>query len=179
MSRQKLLTLLMAFLLAPLGFSSPQQPKFTGTWKQSGERCVPKRSGDVTRRIDLRGADLVVETTILRGSGPPRHAVQRYRIDGEVSVSTGADGDEFHTSVVWQDQSLVFAIEEHEDGRILHSKETWTLSANAAELQVQRQNLDGSMVAAQGQMLVYLRQPAEVAGRLRLVTGRVSSEVVL
>ena len=52
--------------------------------------------------------------------------MQRYTTDGKVSMSTGADGDEFHTSVVWKESSLVFSIEEHEDGRILLSRETWT-----------------------------------------------------
>jgi hypothetical protein len=48
-----------------------------------------------------------------------------------ISISTGTDGDEFHTSVIWKDSSLVFSIEEHEDGRILQSKETWSLIEDA------------------------------------------------
>ena len=72
---------------------------------------------------------------MLRNSGPPRHAVQRYSTDGRTSVSTGADGDEFHTSVTWSGPSLVFAVEEHEDGRIILSKETWTLIENGAALE--------------------------------------------
>ena len=72
---------------------------------------------------------------MLRSSGPPRHAVQRYSTDGKTSVSTGADGDEFHTSVTWSGPSLVFAVEEHEDGRIILSKETWTLIENGTALE--------------------------------------------
>jgi hypothetical protein len=121
-------------LLAATGVSASANGNFSGTWKQSNERCVPKRTGDVTLHIDHRDPDLIVETTVLRGSEPPRHAVQRYSTDGRTSVSIGADGDEFHTSVTWSGSSLVFAVEEHEDGRILLSKETWTLLENGAVL---------------------------------------------
>jgi hypothetical protein len=79
--------------------------------------------------------------------------VQKYTTDGGVSVSTGADGDEFHTSVVWKDSSLVFAVEEHEDGRILHSQETWSLIESGATLQRIRERPDG-----QKQILFYRRQ---------------------
>jgi hypothetical protein len=125
---------------------------FFGTWKQSNERCIPKRTGDVTLRIDHRYPRLTVETTILRGSAPARHAVQSYSTDGKVSVSTGADGDEFHTSVSWRGPSLVFAVEEHEDGRILPSTETWTLIENGTVLQRVRQRSDSS-----SETQIYLR----------------------
>jgi hypothetical protein len=49
---------------------------------------------------------LTVETSISHGSQNPRHAVQKYTLDGQVSVSIGADGDEFRTSVVWKDSIL-------------------------------------------------------------------------
>jgi hypothetical protein len=79
--------------------------------------------------------------------------VQKYTTDGRVSVSTGADGDEFHTSVVWKGSSLVFTIEEHEAGRILHSQETWSLIENGATLQRTREHLNGEK-----QILFYRRQ---------------------
>jgi hypothetical protein len=110
-------------------------PDFSGMWKQDNDRCQPKRSGDVTLHIEHHDLELTVETSISHGSEISRHAVQKYTTDGKVSVSTGADGDEFRTSVVWKDSSLVFAIEEHEDGRILHSQETWSLIENGATLQ--------------------------------------------
>jgi hypothetical protein len=90
---------------------------------------------------------------VLRSSGPPRHAVQRYSTDGKTSVSTGADGDEFHTSVTWSGPSLVFAVEEHEDGRILLSKETWILLENGAVLQRVRAPSGGG----EKQTLIYTR----------------------
>jgi hypothetical protein len=56
-----------------------------------------------------------------------RHAVQRYTTDGAESKSIGADGDEFHSIVVWQGATLVFEIVELEDGRRLKSTEVWSL----------------------------------------------------
>jgi hypothetical protein len=157
MKTRLFLVLLSTLLLSPVGISAPPHPDFSGTWKQSNERCVPKRSGDVTLRIDHHDPDLTVETTMLRNSGPPRHAVQHYRTDGKTSVSTGADGDEFHTSITWQGQSLVFSVEEHEDGRILLSKETWTLIENGTELQREREDAKGPADTPRRQTLVYLR----------------------
>jgi hypothetical protein len=153
MQRRLFLGLLPALLLAPTGICSPPKPNFSGTWKQSNERCTPKRTGDVTLQIDHRDPDLIVETTVLRSSGTPRHAVQRYSTDGKTSVSTGADGDEFHTSATWSGPSLVFAVEEHEDGHILLSKETWTLIDNGATLRRVRERSEGG----EQQTLIYIR----------------------
>jgi hypothetical protein len=130
--------LLLLFAIAAVAL--PQtMPDFSGQWKQDNDRCVPKRSGDVTLRIEHHEPELRVETSISRGSSDPRHATQMYTTDGMTSVSTGADGDEFHTSAVWKGSSLVFSIEEHEAGRILESKETWTLIENGATLQRTRE----------------------------------------
>ena len=128
-------------------------PDFSGVWQQDNDRCQPKRNGDVTLRIEQNGPKLTVETSISQGSSNSRHAVQKYTLDGQVSVSTGADGDEFHTSVVWKGSSLVFSIEEHEDGRILQSKETWSLIDNGATLQRTRERPGGEK-----QILFYRRQ---------------------
>lgn len=129
-------------------------PDFSGVWKQDNDRCQPQRHGDVTLHIEHRNPELTVETSILRNSGPSRHALQKYATDGKVSVSTGADGDEFHTSIVWDGRSLVFSIEEHEDGRILLSKETWTLIENGEALQRVREPAD----SGGKETLIYLRQ---------------------
>ena len=117
--------------------------------------------GDVTLHIDDGDPILIIETNALRPSGPPRHAVQRYSTDGQTSVSTGADGDEFHTSIIWNGQSLVFSIEEHEDGRILHSRETWTLIENGATLKREREALNATTSENQKQTLIYLKQPPD------------------
>jgi hypothetical protein len=118
-------------------------PDFSGLWKQDNDRCQPKRNGDTTLRIEHHDSELTVETSISRNSESSRHAVQNYTTDGKVSVSTGADGDEFNTSVVWKDSSLVFSIEEHEDGRILQSKETWSVIEDGATLKRIREHSNG------------------------------------
>jgi len=129
-------------------------PQFSGLWKQDNDRCQPKRNGDVTLRIEHRERDLTIETTIRNGSGRDRTATQHYTTDGKTSVSTGADGDEFHTGVVWMDRSLVFSIEEHEDGRILKSTETWKLIEDDATLERIRERSNGEK-----QILLYRRIP--------------------
>ena len=146
---------LSMLLLSAMTFAAwPQAvPDFSGLWKQDNDRCQPKRNGQVTLRIEHHSPELKVETTILRGSQTPRRAVQQYTIDGNVSVSTGVDGDEFHTSAVWINSDIVFSIEEHEDGRILHSKETWSLTENGSVLQRIREHPDGDR-----QTLLYRRE---------------------
>ena len=157
MNRRMFLGLLPTLFLPVEAMCSSPHPDFSGTWKQSNERCAPKRKGDVTLRIEHRDPDLTVETTALRSSGPPRHALQRYTTDGKVSLSTGADGDEFHTSTVWDANNLILAIEEHEEGRIIRSRETWTLIENGTVLQRVREGLNASPDGFEKQTLIYLR----------------------
>jgi hypothetical protein len=149
-----ILAALFAVIIAGSGTRAQTLPNFSGLWKQSNERCVPRRTGEVILRIDHRDPILTVETSSSRGSAAPRQAVQRYTTDGKVSVTTGADGDEFHTSIVWSGSSLVFSIEEHEDGRVILSKETWTLTENNGVLQRVRERLDGG----EKKILIYLRE---------------------
>jgi hypothetical protein len=86
----------------------------------------------VTLRIRHQDPELVVETTA-KGL-ITRHAVQRYTTNGVESKSTGADGDEFHSKIVWKDMTLVFDIVEVEDGKRLKSTEVWSLSENGETL---------------------------------------------
>jgi hypothetical protein len=153
-SRRTLLGILLLLATPALVTWSQSAPDFSGQWKQDNDRCQPKRNGEVTLRIEMRDSRLTVETSISRNSASPRHAVQKYTTDGTVSVSTGADGDEFHTSVVWQDANLVFSIEEHEDGRVLRSKETWSLMDGGASLERIRERPDGGK-----QFLFFRRVP--------------------
>jgi hypothetical protein len=155
LSKTKWITLaaLFAVIIVGSGTRAQSLPNFSEIWKQSNERCVPKRTGEVTLRINHRDPTLTVETSSFRGSAAPRQAVQHYTTDGKVSVTTGADGDEFHTLIVWSGSSLVFSVEEHEDGRVILSKETWTLTENNAALQRVRERLDGG----EKQILIYLR----------------------
>lgn len=97
----------------PMAGKAQALPNFSGQWKQDNDRCQPKRHGLVTLHIEHHNPELTIESLVTH--------------DGKASTSTGTDGDEFHTAVIWKDSTLVFSIEEHEDGRILRSKETWTL----------------------------------------------------
>lgn len=114
--------------------AAPGETDFSGTWRQDGARSLPPRSGDVTLRIEHRDPALTVETTILDAAHGRRHAVQRYTTDGRESVTTGADGDRFQTVVIRDHDELVFTIVEHEDGRVIHSTETWSLIDGGATL---------------------------------------------
>jgi hypothetical protein len=149
--RSCLITLIL--LAVTVAACAQTAPGFSGMWKQDNDRCQPKRNSDVTEHIEHHDPALTVETSISHGSLRSGHAVQKYTTDGKVSVSTGADGDEFHTSVVWKNSSLIFSIEEHEDGRILHSQETWSLIENGATLQRIREWPDG-----QKQILFFRRE---------------------
>jgi hypothetical protein len=149
------LVLLLAGVMGPSGICLPNAD-FSGTWKQSNERSTPARTGNVILQIDHRDPEITVETTILRGSAAPRHASQHYTTDGKTSVATGVDGDEFHTSVVWSGQGLVFSVEEHEDGRIILSRETWALIENGTALERCRER-SGTQDDGQ-QTIIYLRE---------------------
>ncbi len=129
---------MLAQLFLLLALLAPGHPDFSGTWKLNGR--------DVTLHIMHRDPEFDVET-LSKG----RHAMQRYTTDGRESVSTGIDGDEFHSVLTWHDDSLVFAIEEHEDGRILKATETWSLLENGAKLQRRRVTTK----APNGQTLIY------------------------
>jgi hypothetical protein len=146
---------LLLLSAAPVAVHAQTHPDFSGTWKQDNDRSQPKRGGDVTLHIVQHDPELSVETTMSRAPASPRHASQKYTTDGKASVSTGADGDEFHTIVAWKDASLLFTIEEHEDGRILKSNETWSLRENGATLERIRERPNGEK-----QTLVYRRETA-------------------
>ena len=141
-------TFLCVLLLSAAAVAWSQgTPDFSGVWKQDNDRCQPKRNGDVTLRLEHHDPELTVETSISRNSASSRHAIQKYTTDGKISASTGADGDEFNTSVVWKDSSLLFSIEEHEDGRVLESKETWSVIEDGATLERIRERPNGEKQA--------------------------------
>jgi hypothetical protein len=141
----------LLIVIAAIGFAADAStPDFSGIWKQSNEECLPRRTGDVTLRIEHRDPELVVETT---SKGLiTRHALQRYSTDGAVSGSTGADGDEFYSIVVWKDGTLVFDITEIEDGKQLKSTEIWSLIGGGERLKRMRRT-----AKAGDQTLIYVR----------------------
>ena len=135
---------------------SQGMPDFSGLWKQDNDRCQPKSNVVIMLRIEHHNPELTVETSISRNSATSRRAVQKYTTDGKVYVSTGTDGDEFNTAVLWKDSSLVFSIEEHENGRILQSKETWLVFEEGATLKRIRERPNGDK-----QTLFFRRLPVK------------------
>lgn len=150
---------LLLIAVAALGFAAGESAPpldFSGIWKQDNARCSPRRTGDVTLKIEHRDPELIVETT--SKGRIARHALQRYTTDGFESASTGADGDEFHSAAVWKDGTLVFGIVEIEDGRRLKSTEIWELIDEGRSLKrVRRTEKAGE------QTLIYTRVLATTA----------------
>ena len=105
----------------------------------------------MTLSIQHRDPELVVETTSKGRTA--KHALQRYTTDGLESKSTGADGDEFHSRVVWKNGSLIFDIVEFEDSKRLKSTEIWSLIDGGMTLRrVRRTEKSGE------QTLIYVRK---------------------
>jgi hypothetical protein len=146
---------LIAALLPVMAFAqrdrSAPLPDFSGSWKQDNEQCSPKRSGDVTLKIEHRDPELVVETTSKGLS-----VRQRYTTDGVESKSIGADGDEFHSMAVWKDATLAFDIVEIEDGKRLKSTEIWSLTDEGRSLKRVRWTEQAGQ-----QTLIYVRTRPE------------------
>jgi hypothetical protein len=134
---------ILLFLAITVAARPQSAPDFSGLWKQDNDRCLPKRSGVVTLRIEHHDPELKIESSISYNSVNSRRAIQNYATDGRASISTGADGDEFDTAVAWKGSSLVFSIEEHEGGGILRSTETWSLIDNGATIQRTRERTNG------------------------------------
>jgi hypothetical protein len=153
--RRTAFVVLLAMFLAVCSALAERAPNFSGTWKLSGEQCEPKRTGDVTLLIDHHNPVLTITTRSRKASSGMHEAIQRYSTDGKVSVSTGIDGDEFHTSIVSNNDGLVFNVEEHEDGRIIISRESWTLTDGGATIRRVRDR----PASNEKQIFIYLRQP--------------------
>lgn len=144
---------ILLFLAITVAAGPQSASDFSGMWKQDNDRCMPKRSGDVTLHINHHDPELTIETSISHDSVKSRRAIQKYTTDGRPSVSTGADGDEFSTAVARKGSSLVFSIDEHERGGILRSTEIWSLIENGATLQRIRERASGEKL-----VLFYQRQ---------------------
>jgi hypothetical protein len=134
------LRLLLALLCLLPGLLAGQRPDFSGTWKLAGE---------ATLRIEHHDPELVVET-LKKG----KRALQRYTTDGRETTSTGIDGDECHTLLLWRrGGQLFFDIQEHERGKIVKSTETWSLIDGGLKLKRERVTVK----APKGRTLIYTR----------------------
>jgi hypothetical protein len=123
---------------------------FTGDWReQAGSRSQRHLA------IKQNGQMLQVNTTVTTSKGS-RHLEVTYQIGGPETVYKGLDGDEFHSSVHWNGNALLFDTVEHEDGKELPETTIWTLSEDRNRLQVKRQSTKS---AGNGESLTtYVRQ---------------------
>ncbi len=102
---------------------------FSGTWQQDLTRSVPPSKAKRVRKLSIQqsGSSLMVRITNRTAQGV-RTLDLKYEIGGPELVYKGLDGDEFHTNVAWERDSLVFDTVEHERGKEIPSKRIWTLS---------------------------------------------------
>lgn len=113
---------------------------FSGSWQQDVSRSVPPRKSQRSRELTIRqtGPTLAVKTTTENREGR-RTLDLKYEIGGQELVYVGLDGDEFHTKVHWDGESLVFDTIEHERGKEIVSKQTWTLAEDGKVLREVKQ----------------------------------------
>jgi hypothetical protein len=116
---------------------------FSGVWQQDVSRSVPQRKSGRARELKIQqiGQVLTVKITATTGQGV-RTLDLKYEIGGEELVYTGLDGDEFHTKVRWDGESLVFDTVEHERGKTIVSKQIWTLAEGGKILREVKQSKD-------------------------------------
>jgi hypothetical protein len=106
------------------------RPDFSGNWQQVNERCQPKpKDKSLVYRSIIDHRDPALTVTVTSTNYPPgaRELHLRYETTGKELIYTGLDGDEFHTKVHWEGESLVFDTVEYERGHKVLAKEVWTL----------------------------------------------------
>lgn len=122
-------TIVVVLLLAIS--TSGQTPDFTGHWRE-------QINSKTQLEIEQKGRKLRVTTVVTNSSGP-RNLEVNYVIGGSKTNYKGLDGDEFHTSVRWDANSLVFDTIEVENSNKIPQKAVWILSADGKSIQVSRE----------------------------------------
>ena len=118
------------------------QPRvdFSGVWRQNPSRSVPQNKSKRARDLTIRQNG---QTLLIKLSSRTSHEIRtldlKYEIGGEELVYTGLDGDEFHTKVRWDGNSLIFDTVEHERGKQIPSKQIWTLAEGGRVLREVKQ----------------------------------------
>jgi len=109
----------------------------SGTWQQNNERSSsPPRNKARTYKMIVKASDKALRVHVIADNGHGERDLDlNYEIDGKELVYTGIDGDEYHSKVHWDGDSLVFTTVEHERGRLIPSQETWTLIDSGNSLQ--------------------------------------------
>ncbi len=109
----------------------------SGTWQQNNERFIPPpRKKAQTYKMTVEASDKTLRVLVTANNGHGERKLDlTYEIGGKELVYTGMDGDEYHSTVHWDGDSLVFTTVEHERGRLIPSQETWTLIDSGKSLQ--------------------------------------------
>ena len=131
--------------LSAFAIGAETSVNFSGAWHQDLSRSVPPAKSNNLRDLDIQHAGnaltVKVRTETSRGV---RTLDLTYEIGGRELVYTGLDGDEFHTKVRWQGESLVFDTIEHERGSEIVSQQVWTIAGGGNILrEVKRRKSDG------------------------------------
>jgi len=122
----------LTFLFLALSASAQSSTDFTGHWRQETNSSVQRQL-----EIEHNRKSLVVKTISTNSQGTRRLEV-KYEIGGPPTTYTGLDGDEFRSSVRWDNEALVFETIEHEDGSEIPQKAVWTLSEDRNTLRAER-----------------------------------------
>jgi hypothetical protein len=128
-------------LFHPSPFLGAEMPvDFSGVWQQDVSRSVPQRKSKGAREMKIQQIGRILTIKITTNTNKGTQSLDlKYEIGGQELIYTGLDGDEFHTKVRWDGESLVFDTVEHERGRQIMSKQTWTLVNGGAVLREVKQ----------------------------------------
>lgn len=113
---------------------------FSGAWQQDVSQSVPQRKSKRARELKIQQTGRTLSVTVSTKTGQGERTLDlKYEIGGQELVYTGLDGDEFHTKVRWDGESLVFDTVERERGRQIVSKQIWTLAEGGKVLREVKQ----------------------------------------
>jgi hypothetical protein len=118
-------TVIGVSLLTPGLTPAQPQPDYSGAWQQVNARCIPKpKNKHASYRLVIEQNAAALHLLIMTNKGQLN---LDYELDGKELVYTGLDGDQFHTKVHRNGQSLVFDTVEYERGHKVVAKEVWML----------------------------------------------------
>ncbi len=147
MTMRALGIIVVSFLAISVSGQTP--PDFTGHWREQTSSKTQRQL-----EVEQKGQDLRVKTAVTNSDGTLE---VKYVIGGPETTYRGLDGDEFRSTVRWNASSLVFDTIEQEGSTEIPQKAVWTLSADANELQVNRQFTKSGKTTHS--LTTYIRQP--------------------
>ena len=145
------LAVLTFFSLAISSARGQSSANFTGHWRQNTNSSTQRQL-----EVEQNQKILLVRTIVTNSQGTRRLEV-KYEIGGAPTTYTGFDGDQFRSSVHWEQRTLIFETIENEGGQKIPQKSVWTLLDDGNTLQLDRS------VTKSGKTMnsstAYVRQP--------------------